>query len=180
MANSARPTPATPGKPVPKRIILGWHDDADVHYPSLLIVAAGAFVVLIAIFLRVFGVIGGMGLMVLLTAGLIVAVLGRSRFHWERKVILYCQEESVVFDPPRLALVVTREKEWEIDLRVVNAIREQIRTFDALPNAKGRHLVFELTNGVEVALLIEAPIIGMHPGYSMLRRSLAELGLKLA
>jgi len=176
----SKPAPQSGNAAAPRRMVLGWHDDSEVHYPSLWIILGGAAIVLLGIGLRVAGVIHGLLFIILFALGVVVAIVGRARFHWERRVIKYCQDENVVFEPPRLSLGVTREKEWEIDLRVVKAIREQIRTFDALPNAKGRHLVFELTNGVEVALLIEAPVIGRHPGYAMLRRSLSELGLKLA
>ncbi len=135
---------------------------------------------LLAIVARFVGLIDNIVLLVVLSAGVLAGMIARSRFGWERTIVRYCQEESVAIDPPNLALLVGRDKEWEIDLRVVKSIREQERVFDALPNARGRHLVFQLTNGVEVALLIEAPVIGLHPGYTALRKSLAEFGISLA
>ena len=129
---------------------------------------------------RFAGFINNTILLALLVSGVLAGMLARSRFRWERTVVRYCQEESVAINPPTLALLVGREKEWEIDLRVVKSIREQERVFDALPNARGKHLVFQLTNGVEVALLIEAPVIGLHPGYTALRKSLSEFGITLA
>jgi len=160
--------------------MLGWRADDDVSYPSVTLLAVASGVVVGAIVLRYLSIMNNAVFLCVALVGVILALIARSRFRWEQKVLRYCQDEVVSVDPPRLALLVNREPEWEIDLRIVKAIREQERPFDALPNASGKHLVFQLTNGVEVGLLIEAPIVGRHPGYGTLRRILSESGIQLA